>query len=56
MKKFLAVFVLTAPEQRVIILLLTIAVAVVAARSYRLVRPLSPAAEVQPSPSPGTRP
>ena len=56
MKKLRGVFELTVPEQRVIIVLLSIFVAVIAFRSYRAQHQPAPAIEAQPSPSPGIRP
>ena len=56
MKKLLGVFELTVSEQRVIIVLLSIFVAVIALRSYRAQHSPPAAIEAQPSPSPGIRP
>ena len=56
MKRLLAVFELTVPEQRVVILLLSILLIVVAARSYRAEKLTRAPVVVQPSPSPGILP
>jgi len=56
MKRFLAVLTLTAPEQRVVILLMSIVLGVTAARTYRAEKPAKTPVAVQPSPSPGILP
>ena len=56
MRRILAVLKLTVPEQRVVILLMSIVLAVTAARTYRTEKPAKTPVESQPSPSPGILP
>jgi hypothetical protein len=56
MKRLLAVFELTVPEQRVVILLLSVLIAVAATRSYRAEKLTRAPVVTQPSPSPGILP
>ena len=55
MRRLRGVFELTRPEQRVIILVLGILIAVVAAKTYRIEKNAAPLTS-QPSPSPGILP
>jgi hypothetical protein len=54
-KSFIAMFELTVPEQRTVVVFLLAFVGIVAAKNY-YEKPSAPTAIVQPSPSPGTRP
>ncbi|MGI9089361.1 MAG: hypothetical protein ACR2HH_16735 [Chthoniobacterales bacterium] len=56
MKRLRDVFELTVPEQRAIVFLVGILVAVAAVKTYRVEKPVAPRAQTQPSPSPGIRP
>ncbi len=56
MKRLLAVFELTVPEQRVVIVLLSILIALAAAKTYRAEKHARVPATAQPSPSPGILP
>ncbi len=56
MKRLRGVFDLTVPEQRVIIVLLSLLVIFVALRTYHGAKLDGRPVELQPSPSPGTRP
>ncbi len=56
MKRLRGVFSLTVPEQRVIIVLLSLLVIFVALRTYRAAKSDGAPIEIQSSPSPGIRP
>ena len=56
MKRLRGVFELTVPEQRVIILILSVLIAVMVAKNYRTTNPAPSPVEAQSSPSPGILP